>query len=753
MSGHTNVSFAVRCLGRWSLSAALLALFVSNSFPLAAQEAGGGGIILPDPCALKMACVLVDGHVVIRVIPEGDCQCREIAVVRDDGEVIPSLDPPFLFRDPKPCSGVHTYVARCLPGGPEAKCTIECPPCKIEDLACAFDEAAGLVRLKWTTTVDGCCDRFVILRNGAPIDVVPGTERTYAAKADCKPGQVIEFCVVCLDGQGLPVSRACCRVECPCPERRVHDLRCVNLAPLAVGVKLVWSVDTDCPCRKVAIFRDGVFVDTAEAAAGEYIDLGGCPASGPCVEVTYCIVCLDEEGNPAGPRVCCTLRCGDCDCREPSVRDLTCAVKTLDTGDRIVVLQWETDPNCNCKKVRIYRDGEVIFDGEAPAGGFIDKCRPGIHEYCVVCLGPDGEPAGPRVCCRVECPCDETQSGVESVACEHIEAEGVVKVSWTLKNSCPCRKVAIFRDGVMIGAAEAALGVFVDPTTCKPEEGPCVERVYCVVCLDEDGEPVGERVCCRVRCGRCDCVDPHVKDLTCQIDRTAAGEIFVAVKWAADADCPCDKVRLLRDGVVIFEGSVVSGFFRDPCTPGRHEYCIVCLDEHGEPAGPRVCCEVECPEETDCRLEMVCVVREGKVIIRVLPSGPECCEKIVVTRDDGAGIPAVDPVTFVDPEPCRKGFRTYTAKCVGGLGDGACAACSVHCRMRGDANLDFTIDVSDAIAALTCLFLDGATCLPCMDVLDCNHDGTVDLTDPVGILLDLFQGGHNMSEDPVDCPE
>ncbi len=78
---------------------------------------------------------------------------------------------------------------------------------------------------------------------------------------------------------------------------------------------------------------------------------------------------------------------------------------------------------------------------------------------------------------------------------------------------------------------------------------------------------------------------------------------------------------------------------------------------------------------------------------------------------------------------------------------------------RGDANMDGALDISDAIAALTCLF----ACLPtCLDVQDSNDDGLWNIADPIYILAYLFQRapappapfgvcGPDPTADALDC--
>jgi hypothetical protein len=60
--------------------------------------------------------------------------------------------------------------------------------------------------------------------------------------------------------------------------------------------------------------------------------------------------------------------------------------------------------------------------------------------------------------------------------------------------------------------------------------------------------------------------------------------------------------------------------------------------------------------------------------------------------------------------------------------------------LRGDANGDTVVDISDPVAALGFLFT-GSTRPPCLDSSDANDDGRVDIADPIYLLSFLFQGG------------
>jgi hypothetical protein len=81
--------------------------------------------------------------------------------------------------------------------------------------------------------------------------------------------------------------------------------------------------------------------------------------------------------------------------------------------------------------------------------------------------------------------------------------------------------------------------------------------------------------------------------------------------------------------------------------------------------------------------------------------------------------------------------------------------------IRGDANDDLAVDLSDAVFTLNHLFL-GDRPPRCRDAADANDDGHLDIGDPVATLEALFRGGSIPSpseapgedptpEDPLDC--
>ncbi len=69
--------------------------------------------------------------------------------------------------------------------------------------------------------------------------------------------------------------------------------------------------------------------------------------------------------------------------------------------------------------------------------------------------------------------------------------------------------------------------------------------------------------------------------------------------------------------------------------------------------------------------------------------------------------------------------------------------------LRGDANRDSALDVSDAVVVLSYLFR-GVGDLNCMDAADANDDSVVDISDPLFLLNSLFLGAGSLPEPSGD---
>ncbi|MCA8961696.1 MAG: hypothetical protein KDC38_14330 [Planctomycetes bacterium] len=70
--------------------------------------------------------------------------------------------------------------------------------------------------------------------------------------------------------------------------------------------------------------------------------------------------------------------------------------------------------------------------------------------------------------------------------------------------------------------------------------------------------------------------------------------------------------------------------------------------------------------------------------------------------------------------------------------------------LRGDANSDAIIDLSDVLFTLTRLFVPGGDSAACLDSADSNDDGRIDLLDPLTTLQVLFDDSSTLQL-PTEC--
>ena len=70
--------------------------------------------------------------------------------------------------------------------------------------------------------------------------------------------------------------------------------------------------------------------------------------------------------------------------------------------------------------------------------------------------------------------------------------------------------------------------------------------------------------------------------------------------------------------------------------------------------------------------------------------------------------------------------------------------------VRGDANVDGSVDVGDAVEILNTLFGGGGVA-GCLEAADVNADTVVDIADPIALLAYLFSGGAAPSAPFPEC--
>ncbi len=151
---------------------------------------------------------------------------------------------------------------------------------------------------------------------------------------------------------------------------------------------------------------------------------------------------------------------------------------------------------------------------------------------------------------------------------------------------------------------------------------------------------------------------------------------------------------------------------------------------------------------------VTCIDRDATVELQWLIPDGGAVRGSVIYRDGErlASFPIPSVQSFIDETP-PAGDIVYE---VAPLLDGGSEGCRVRCVvsrtgpvfLRGDANDDNDVNISDAIAVLDHLFVANVT-IDCEDAGDFDDSGSVDISDPISILNFLFEPGE---KDPVPAP-
>jgi len=198
--------------------------------------------------------------------------------------------------------------------------------------------------------------------------------------------------------------------------------------------------------------------------------------------------------------------------------------------------------------------------------------------------------------------------------------------------------------------------------------------------------------------------------------------------------------------------------FEDPrVCDGTHTYGAVCVSKDG--VSDPVSCTIACP----CKIGGLTAVPEAPSRIRVHWNSPSagCCEHILVALTcDGVGTSSVSlpgSQTEIVIDGCAAPFdlQKVCVSCITADDLMSEATCAYLPRVpgtpvfvRGDANADETVDISDAMTILGYLFLGVPENLSCKETADTNDSEGVDVSDSVYLLNYLFLGGPPISPFP-----
>jgi hypothetical protein len=155
-------------------------------------------------------------------------------------------------------------------------------------------------------------------------------------------------------------------------------------------------------------------------------------------------------------------------------------------------------------------------------------------------------------------------------------------------------------------------------------------------------------------------------------------------------------------------------------------------------------------------------IHDAEFILEVFPAGSFDCLDAADADDNGV-VDQADAITilqFVEQDGPRPPFP-YPACGSDPTEDNldcdwyAAELCSVVCDgdglfVRGDANADGQIDITDAVFTLMFMFLGGRR-PPCMDAADANDSGGLDISDGIFVLSYLFAGAGGLPPPYPHC--
>lgn len=186
---------------------------------------------------------------------------------------------------------------------------------------------------------------------------------------------------------------------------------------------------------------------------------------------------------------------------------------------------------------------------------------------------------------------------------------------------------------------------------------------------------------------------------------------------------------------------------------GPREYLIVWMDNDGgkcpDPGSVNPPCFWECPDPTDP------LAGEYHVSFALDASGEQVY--LFDTAEHGFGVvhglefqgTGINRAVALVPD----GSRTGTWSVMDPTPRAPNASCPPGdpIFLRGDANSDLQVDITDPIFLLNYLFLGGGE-PPCEDAGDADDSGVLDITDAVYVLNHLFQGGPELPFPGIEVP-
>lgn len=290
-------------------------------------------------------------------------------------------------------------------------------------------------------------------------------------------------------------------------------------------------------------------------------------------------------------------------------------------------------------------------------------------------------------------------------------------------------------------------------TECKEQKLAAFEDCLAAECGGESPKPE-----CQEECAETGdavflaCLESGGDEEECRARADAIVSLCLA---RCGAGAPCES-RCATASQIVLTSCDLTGLPEDECKALANDLLERCMVDCKPESCAGGCEELSARAAKECRkrggTEEACADEGASVLAECIahcegkpvPSCDEQCE------GKAAGMLEKCLAEGGSEADCAAERERFLADCRAKLGE-VCDTetlalfASFQPFLRGDADGDGVVDITDPIVTLGYLFL-GAGALPCDDAADANDDGKIDVSDPVSTLNFLFLGAGPLPE-------
>lgn len=606
------------------------------------------------------------------------------------------------------------------------------PPESITDLACmpVDSDGAPAVMLTWAPADDADSLRISALEGDTetPVAELPGTATAHAAAAT-GAADLQTFLVTPINSGGEGPSESCTATMNPPP---ISDLACGMLADGSALASWTLPAPGDRELDGIRVLVDGVEKAVLPPTAAEY-SLGELPAG------SYDIIVRTIWGSWDSPDYSCSLQLVE------NISNFICVPAQTETGPGVHMTWTATSDLEEIFIDRVLPDETLERVATLPATATEFLCPVTGDEVQVDFRITGG--AGGNITDPLPCRVIMTPPPVMDVLCGAAGGESGGFASWTLPDP---GLVAL--DGIKVVLNGETLEPL-PPTATGQTFGELAVGTHTVVVTTIWGPWESPVYTCEFE------IHPAVTNLTCVAAQTDSGP-GVRLTWIAPP-LPDAMVRITsvigQETTVLGEVQAGEETFLAPVisTLGTQAFEVTTIldGQDGQATG---CVATMTPPPVD----LLSCLLQGDQSVAVEWVLPDAGERVLsgvrlLVDNENIDVYPTDTTTTTLP-PLTEGVHYITCRTVWEHWESPNFTYTLTVNpsegvafVRGDANLDGSLDLADVIFVLGYLFQSKpSTCKASMEV---NSDGRVDLGDPIFILAYLFRSASAPGAPFPDC--